>query len=58
MLKPEDFDIWLDPHLTNTDSFQHLLKTSIRMPLAVEPIKTPVNLEKAGEGEKIEADQA
>lgn len=58
MLKPEDFDMWLDPHLTNTDPLQHLLKTSIRESLSVEPIKSPANLEKAGEGEKIEADQA
>ncbi|EDM48365.1 hypothetical protein MDG893_04227 [Marinobacter algicola DG893] len=36
---------------------QYLLKTSIREPLSVEPIKSPANLEKAGEGEKIVADQ-
>ncbi|WP_338040785.1 SOS response-associated peptidase family protein [Marinobacter iranensis] len=58
MLKPEDFDMWLDPHLTNTDPLQHLLKTSIREPLLVEPIKSPANLEKAEEGERIEADVA
>ncbi|MFN2359708.1 MAG: SOS response-associated peptidase [Marinobacter sp.] len=56
MLKSEDFDMWLDPHLTNTDPLQHLLKTSIREPLSVEPIKSPANLEKLGQGEKIEAD--
>ena len=58
MLKPEDFDSWLDPHLTNTDPLQHLLKTRIGVPLAVEPVKSPENLDIAGEVEKIEADDA
>lgn len=58
MLRPEDFDPWLDPQLTNTDPLQHLLKTRISMPLAVEPIKSPATLEVAGEGETIEADKA
>jgi putative SOS response-associated peptidase YedK len=58
MLKPEDFDVWLDPHLTNTDPLQHLLKISIREPLLVEPIQSPAILEKAGQSEKIEADES
>lgn len=58
MLKPEEFGMWLDPYLTNTDPLQHLLKTNIREPLLVEPVKSPANLEKAGEGEKIEADES
>tara|TARA_R110000823_G_scaffold43963_2_gene113959 strand:+ start:2580 stop:3038 length:459 start_codon:yes stop_codon:yes gene_type:complete len=48
MLKPEDFDMWLDPNLTNTDPFQHLLKGHISEPLSVEPIKSPANMERVG----------
>jgi len=58
MLTQDDFELWLDPHQTNTDPLQHLLNTRIREPLLVEPIKSPENLENAGEGEKIEADDA
>ncbi len=57
MRGPEDFDMWLDPHLTNTDPLQHRLKTHIREPLWVEPIKSPASLEKAGQGEVIAADE-
>lgn len=57
MLTPEDFDMWLDPNLANTDPLQHLLKTQIRHPLAVEPIRTPADLEPVGQGEEIEADE-
>lgn len=57
MLGPEEFDMWLDPHITNTDPLQHLLKTRIREPLLVEPITSPVALEKAGHGEEIAADE-
>ncbi|WP_422732747.1 SOS response-associated peptidase family protein [Marinobacter azerbaijanicus] len=57
MLKAEDFDMWLDPHLTNTDPLQHLLGTRIREPLLVEPVKSPGSLEKAGPGEEIAADE-
>ena len=32
MLKPKDFNMWLDPHLTNTDLLHHLLKISIKSP--------------------------
>jgi len=44
MLIPEDFDMWLDPHLTNTDPLQHLLKTQIRRPILVAPIRSPDDL--------------
>ncbi|WP_417530159.1 SOS response-associated peptidase [Marinobacter lipolyticus] len=57
MLTPEDFDMWLDPCLTNTDPLQHLLKTQIRQPLAIEPVRTPADLEPIGQGEEIEADE-
>lgn len=56
MLKREEFDLWLDPLLTNTDPLQHLLKTRINEALLVEPIKSPENLEKAGEGEIVKAE--
>jgi putative SOS response-associated peptidase YedK len=57
MLERDDFDMWLDPQMTNTDPLQHLLKTRIREPLLVEPVKSPGSLEKIGRGEVIEADQ-
>jgi putative SOS response-associated peptidase YedK len=57
MLEREELDMWLDPHMTNTDPLQHLLKTRILEPLSVEPVKSPENLEKVGQGEVIEADQ-
>jgi len=56
MLNREDFDMWLDPSLTNTDPFQDLLKTRIRQPLLVEPIKPPATLEQTGRTERIEPD--
>ena len=58
MLRPEDFDMWLDPNLTNTDPLQHLLKTQIRQPIAVEPIRSPMELEPTAEKEDIAADNA
>lgn len=57
MLTPDDFDMWLDPNLTNTDPLQHLLKTQIRQPLLVEPIRSPAELQPVGQGEEIAADQ-
>ena len=56
MLNPEDFDMWLDPSLTNTDPFQNLLKTRIRQPLLVEPIRSPATLEQTAQAERIEPD--
>ncbi|HAC30750.1 MAG TPA: DUF159 family protein, partial [Marinobacter hydrocarbonoclasticus] len=56
MLNREDFDMWLDPSLTNTDPFQDLLKTRIRQPLLVEPIRSPAALEQTGQAERIEMD--
>jgi putative SOS response-associated peptidase YedK len=57
MLERDDFDMWLDPQMTNTDPLQHLLKTRIREPLLVDPVRSPTELEKVGPGEIIEADQ-
>lgn len=56
MLRPEDFDLWLDPDLTNTDPLQHLLKSRIPLSLSVEPVKSPDSLEVMGEVETIDAD--
>lgn len=56
MLRPEDFDMWLDPFLTNTDPFQDLLKSKIRVPLKVTPIGSPAKLDELGVSEHLEAD--
>ncbi|MFB2763129.1 MULTISPECIES: hypothetical protein [Marinobacter] len=56
MLNREDFDMWLDPSLTNTDSFQDLLKTRIRQRLLVEPISSPTDLNAIGPGFFIQSD--
>lgn len=56
MLRPEDFDMWLDPSLTNTDPFQDLLKSKIRIPLNVTPIGSPAKLDELGASEYLEAD--
>lgn len=45
MLNREDFDMWLEPSLTNTDPFQDLLETRIRQPLLLELIESPVTHE-------------
>lgn len=57
MLREEDFDLWLDPTITNTDPFQHLLNAEINTPLRIVPIKSPTNLEPVGEEEILEPDQ-
>ncbi|SFM77602.1 SOS response-associated peptidase [Marinobacter zhejiangensis] len=56
MLRPDDFDMWLDPYLTNTDPLQHLLKSQIRQPIIVEPVRSPERLEPVGEAEHLQAD--
>lgn len=56
MLRPEDYDLWLDPHLHNTDPFQDLLKSQIRVPLRVVPVRSPERLESVGAEEMIAAD--
>ena len=58
MLMPEDFDMWLDPLLTNTDPLQHLLRTQLRHPITVAPIRSPDDLEPTGLEEVIAADNA
>lgn len=56
MLRQEDFDMWLDSKLQNTDPFQDLLKSRIRTPLKVSPVKAPTELEPTGKEEVIEED--
>lgn len=56
MLNPDDFDMWLDPCLTNTDPLQHLLKPRIGQSLVVEPIQSPADLTPIGPAERIDAD--
>lgn len=56
MLQPEDFDLWLDPYLTNTDPLQHLLSTRIPQALVVEPVKSTNDLEPVGLGEQLYPD--
>ncbi|PPC77949.1 DUF159 family protein [Pokkaliibacter plantistimulans] len=36
MLQPADFDLWLDPTFSNTDAFQHLLKTCVPVDLSIQ----------------------
>lgn len=57
MLREEDFDLWLDPSMTNTDAFQNLLNAEINTPLRIVPIKTPTNLEPLGEEEVLKPDK-
>lgn len=56
MLQPQDFDPWLDPKLTNTDPFQHLLKTHVPENLVVTPVRSPDRLEAVGDGEVVLGD--
>lgn len=56
MLEPDDFDLWLDPDLHNTDPFQHLLTSHIPVPIEVTPVRSPDTLTATGETESIPAD--
>ena len=57
MLQPDEWDLWLDPAVTQLEPFQHLLKTRIAEPLVVEPVRSPQSLEMTGQGETIEEDK-
>lgn len=57
MLTAEDFDAWLNPGLTNTDPFQHLLHSQIRCALRIEPVRSPATLQPVGESELLEPDE-
>lgn len=56
MLRPEEFDLWLDPEFHATDAFQGLMKTHISEPLVCEPVRSTKSLEMSGEAELIPAD--
>lgn len=56
MLRREDLELWLDPSFTNTDPLQDLLKSSIRIPLKITPVDSPVSLKPSGEAEYLEPD--
>ena len=56
MLRPEEFDLWLDPEFHETDAFQGLMRTYISAPLVCEPVRSTKWLEPTGEVEVIPAD--
>jgi len=56
MLRPEEFDLWLDPDFHQVDAFQGMMKTHIPAPLVCEPVVSPQRLERVGEIETISAD--
>lgn len=56
MLRPEEFDLWLDPEFHQVDAFQSLMKTHISAPLVCEPVRSTELLEPIGEVEVIPAD--
>lgn len=56
MLRPADFDAWLDPDFHQVDAFQGLMRTHIPAPLVCQPVGSPKDLEPVGEAELIEAD--
>jgi hypothetical protein len=56
MLRPDDFELWLDPDFHQVEAFHHLLKTHIPAPLVCEPVYSPTNLGLAGDPEELAAD--
>ena len=56
MLRPEEFDLWLDPEFHHVDAFQSLMKTHISAPLVCEPVRSTKLLEPVGEAEILLAD--
>lgn len=56
MLTPDDFELWLDPDLRNTDPFQHLFTSHIPVPLDITPVRSPETLAAMGEAEILPAD--
>lgn len=57
MLRPEEFDLWLDPDFHQVDAFQGMMKTHISAPLVCEPVMGPQKLVPVGEVETIPADE-
>lgn len=56
MLRPDDFDLWLDPDFHQVDAFQKLIKTHIPVPLVCEPVGSPNDPSPVGEVELLDAD--
>ena len=56
MLRPEDFDLWLDPDFHHTDAFAHLMKTNIPAPLVCEPVRSTLDLKPVASREVLPAD--
>jgi putative SOS response-associated peptidase YedK len=56
MLRPNDFELWLDPNFQQVEAFYYLLKAHIRAPLVCEPVHSPTDLGLAGEPEVLTAD--
>ncbi|HKK55817.1 SOS response-associated peptidase [Marinobacter sp.] len=56
MLRPQDFDLWLDPGFHQVEAFQSLLKTHIPAPLVCQPVRNTHRLEPVGEAEVLAAD--
>ncbi len=57
MLRRDDYDMWLDPALTNTDPFQELLLQSrIRLPLTITLVDSPSSMKVTGEPEYLAPD--
>jgi len=57
MLRPEEFDLWLDSDFHQVDAFQGMMKTHISAPLVCEPVMGPQKLVPVGEVETIPADE-
>jgi hypothetical protein len=56
MLRPEEFDFWLDSGFHQVEAFQKLMKTHLPAPLVCEPVRSPKDLELVGEPELLPAD--
>ena len=56
MLRPKDFDLWLDPGFHQVEAFQSLMKTHIPASLVCEPVRSTKNLERIGSAEILPAD--
>ena len=56
MLRPGDFDFWLDPLFYQVDAFHRLMQTHIPAPLLYEPLCSPDDLRPAGSAELLAAD--
>lgn len=56
MLRPGDFDFWLNPDFHQVDAFHKLMKTHIPAPLVCELVRNPNDLSRAGEVVILDAD--